>query len=146
MPIRTAHRKDGGPIEALLKSVPGVWQSFWRGDAVERALASADGLALVAEENGCVVGFICGHDNGFRAYLSELVVSESWQRRGLGSALLATLEQSIAQRGCQLVVADVYPPASFFYRGLGWREPQAKLLCHETVGVYAAQHSLQRTA
>ena len=115
---------------AATASAPAQSQRTWRSDAVARALASADDLALVAEENDSVVGFICGHDNGFRAYLSELVVSEQWQRRGLGSALLSALEQGVAKRGCHLPIADSYPPAVPFYRGLGWREPRASLLSH----------------
>ena len=137
MPIRTAHREDGAAIEALLRSVSGVWQRTWRSDAVARALASADELALVAEESNAIVGFICGHDNGFRASLSELVVSEQWQHRGLGAALLFALEQGVAERGCHLLIADVYPPAVPFYRGLGWREPHASLLSHVITGAAA---------
>jgi GNAT superfamily N-acetyltransferase len=117
-----------------------VWQAAWRDGVVERALVSAHGLALVAEESDTIVGFICGHDSGFRAYLNELVVSEPWQHHGVGSALLAALEQDLAQRGCQLLVADIYPPAAPFYCALGWCEPRATLLCHDITVVTAALH------
>jgi ribosomal protein S18 acetylase RimI-like enzyme len=138
MRIRSASRTDITVIDALLRSSPGVWQPSWRDDAVERALLSANGLAYVAEENGAVVGFACAHDTGFRAYLSEMVIAESWQRRGVGAALLGALQQGIAQRGCKLVVADIYPPAAAFYRALGWAEPRATLLCRDIVADNAA--------
>jgi predicted N-acetyltransferase YhbS len=138
MSIRKALHKDVAAIEALLRSVPGVWQASWHSGVVERALASAEGLALVAEENDTIIGFVCAHDNGFRAYLSELIVIGPWQHHGLGSALLAALEEDLAQRGCQLLVADIYPPATPFYRALGWRESRATLLCHDITNVTSA--------
>jgi predicted N-acetyltransferase YhbS len=90
-----------------LRTAPGVWQPAWRDDAVSRALIASDGLAFVAEQEGTLVGFACAHDTGFQAYLSEVVVSESWQRRGIGAALMAAVHRAIAECGCQLVVADI---------------------------------------
>lgn len=113
-----------------MQSIMGVWQPTWRPDSVQRSIAAADGLAFVAVEHGQILGFICGHDLGFRAYLSEFAVAEPRQRSGIGSALLGRFESALAQRGCQLVVADVYPPAEPFYRAHGWASPAAILLSH----------------
>ena len=131
MRMLTARPADLPAVEALLLSSPGVWQAAWRNDAVRRAVAAADGLAYIADEEGLLIGFACAHDVGFRAYLSELVVAEPHQRRGVGSALLAAVERGLAERGCTLVVADVFLPAAPFYRRLRWREPHAALLCHD---------------
>ena len=131
MRIRQARAADFTAVEVLLRSTAGVWQPTWRSDAVQRALLSSDGLAYVAENDGVLIGFVCAHDTGFRAYLSELVVTESHHRCGVGSALMAAVHKGVAQRGCKLVVADIYPPAVPFYRRLGWREPQAALLCRD---------------
>ena len=68
------------------------------------------------------------HDTGFRAYLSEMVVAESEQGRGIGSMLLEGVEEMLAERGCRLVVADAYPPAVSFYRKLGWGHPSSVLI------------------
>ena len=133
MPIRTARLADTPSVEFLLRSVPGVWQSSWRNDSVQRALLASDGLAFVAEEDGTLIGFACAHDVGFRAYLSELVVTESHQRQGVGSALLVAVQRAVAERGCKLLVADIYPPAAPFYHRLNWREPRASLLCRDIV-------------
>jgi len=128
--IRVANPADVASIQQLLRSISGVWQPIWRSDVVERALLSANGLAYVATDHS-LIGFGCAHDAGFRAYLSELVIAESWQRRGVGSALLAALQRGVAARGCKLVVADVFPPAVPFYRAHGWGEPLAVLLRRE---------------
>jgi predicted N-acetyltransferase YhbS len=128
--IRPATSADSSAITQLLQSITGVWQADWRSDAVQRSIAAADGLAFVAVEHGQVLGFISGHDLGFRAYLSEFAVAESRQHAGIGTALLHSFESALAQRGCRLVVADVYPPAEPFYRKCGWATPAAMLLSH----------------
>ena len=74
--IRTATEADIKSVKTLMRSVPGFWQDEWRSDVLERSIHSADGLAFVWEEGGQVLGFVCAHDLGFRAYLSELVVAE----------------------------------------------------------------------
>ena len=126
--IRRADRKDVPTIRQLLWSLPGVWQSVWREDVLERALDSAGDLSFVAMQNARVIGFVCAHDVGFRAYLSELAVSQDHQRQGIGAQLLRRMERALAARGCALLIADVYPPSEPFYAELGWRPPQATLL------------------
>jgi predicted N-acetyltransferase YhbS len=126
--IRKASREDIPAIRALIQSVPGLWEQGWREDVLERALASASGLALVAEEQGEVVGFVCAHDLGFRGYLSELAVDEQVRGRGIGAALVGAVEQRLAERGCSLAIADVWYEAEGFYRRLGWGQPDVVLL------------------
>ena len=128
MQIRVALSSDAAAVEALLRAVPGVWQPAWRSDVVTRAIEAAAGLAFVAAEGARVIGFACAHDTSFRAYLSELVVADASQWKGIGRALLSAIQQAIAARGCAVLVADVHPPAAAFYRALGWSEPRATLL------------------
>jgi predicted N-acetyltransferase YhbS len=128
--IRHAAPKDVPAIQQLLRSLPDVWQDSWREDVVERALDSARDLAFVAEEDDQIVGFASGHDTGFRAYLSELAVSRSHQRKGIGAQLVRRIEAELTARGCAVLIADVDPPAEPFYRKLGWRAPRATLLGH----------------
>lgn len=130
MKITPATTADSEAVTTLLKSIAGVWQPDWRPDSVHRSIVAAEGLAFVAVEREQIVGFICGHDLGFRAYLSEFAVAESHQRAGVGTALLRSFESALAQRGCRLVVADVYPPAEPFYRARGWGAPSSILLSH----------------
>ncbi len=115
-------------MEALLRALPGVWQETWRADCVRLGILNAGGLALVAYSNGTLIGFLCAHDVGFRAYLSEFAVAAEWQGKGVGSALLQRLETALRARGCALLVADVFPPAQGFYQKHGWGSPRSVLL------------------
>jgi ribosomal protein S18 acetylase RimI-like enzyme len=105
-----------------------MWQDSWRTDALEVAISSSGGLALVHEEGSAIDGFVCAHDVGFRAYLSELVVSPAGRGRGLGVRLLAEIERRLVERGCSTLIADVWRDAELFYRALGWSEPSVVLL------------------
>src|SRR5262245_64661769 len=111
-----------------MQSVPGFWDESWRPDVLERVLHSSDTIALVDHEATVIDGFICGHDVGFRAYLSELVVRPASQGRRVGSRLVAELERLLADRGCAVLIADVWRDAEPFYRGRGWSPPSVVLL------------------
>ena len=129
--IRPATPNDVPEIRSLMESVPGFWQPHWSNSTV--ALAIASHLAFVfeeksQEEHARVLGFICGHDLGFRAYLSELVVALESRRRGIGRALVHRVEQALSERGQTTLIADVWRDAIPFYRALGWGAPEAALL------------------
>jgi len=126
--IRLAGTSDIPRIETLMKSVAGFWDEGWRPDVLQRALAPSESIALVHEEDDTIDGFVCGHDVGFRAYLSELVVSPASQRRGVGSQLIAELERRLSDRGCTVLIADVWRDAAPFYRSHGWTPPAVALL------------------
>jgi ribosomal protein S18 acetylase RimI-like enzyme len=121
--IRPAAPGDVPRIQALMRSVPGFWDETWRPNVLERVLRAPETIALVHEEAGVVDGFVCGHDVGFRAYLSELVVSATSRGRGVGSRLIAALERRLAERGCAVLIADVWRDAEPFYRSRGWSPP-----------------------
>jgi GNAT superfamily N-acetyltransferase len=126
--IRPASASDIAGIRALMEAVPGFWDETWRADVLERAIASAETIALVHDEGAVLIGFACAHDVGFRAYLSAVVVSPTAQGRGVGACLLAEIERLLAARGCAVVIADVWRDAESFYRSQGWAPPAAVLL------------------
>ena len=130
--IRSAKSDDETAIKQLLCSLHGVWQKEWRDSAVSIALKSAGELALVAIVNKEIAGFVCFHDVGFRAYLSEMAIAERFQKSGIGSLLLRKAENILSKKGCKLVVADAYPPAEEFYRKNGWIKPNSTLLAKRT--------------
>jgi ribosomal protein S18 acetylase RimI-like enzyme len=136
--IRSATREDVPAIKELMRTEPGFWQDAWRHDVVERGIESAGGLAFVWQEAGQVLGFVCAHDLGFRAYLSALVVSERARSRGIGKRLVQHVEESLHERGCAILIADVWRNAAGFYQSLGWSEPEAVLL-RKKVGEGAGQ-------
>jgi ribosomal protein S18 acetylase RimI-like enzyme len=80
-------------------------------------------LFLVAEADGQLAGAVIGGWDGRRGMVYHLAVLPDWRRQGLGSALMAELEDRLRAKGClkyQLFVAvdnaDVIP----FYLALGW--------------------------
>ena len=127
--IRQATTSDVAAITTLMRSQAGFWQPCWRKDVVERGLAASDGLCFVWENAGQILGFACAHDLGFRAYLSELIVSEGNRHRGIGKKLVERVHQELTARGCAILISDVWRDAEAFYRSLGWEEPDALLLC-----------------
>jgi predicted N-acetyltransferase YhbS len=126
--IRAATPDDIPSIRALMKSEPGFWQENWQADALERGLESASGLAFVWDAGACIQGFICAHDLGFRAYLSELIVAPTARGQGIGRRLVQHVEQILKSRGCTIFIADVWRDAESFYRSLGWSPPDVILL------------------
>jgi GNAT superfamily N-acetyltransferase len=127
--IRTASTYDVDRIRALMKSVTGFWDEAWRPDVLERALASAETVAIVHLDAENIDGFACAHDLCFRAYLSELVVLPSAQGKGIGGQLLTEIEKRLKGRGYSVVIADVWRDAEEFYSAHGWTPPTVSLLC-----------------
>jgi ribosomal protein S18 acetylase RimI-like enzyme len=128
--IREAIAADIPSIVAMMQSVPGFWQPWWSEDTIEKALNSARGLAFVFEDNSHILGFVCAHDLGFRAYLSELVVDNQARHQGIGALLLRAVEAALRNRNQRVLIADVWHDAESFYRSLGWEPPDAVLLRH----------------
>jgi predicted N-acetyltransferase YhbS len=126
--IRKVEQNDIPAIKALMQSEPGFWQDVWRPDVLERGLASSGDLSFVWEEDGQVIGFVCAHDFGFRSYLSELIVKRSARNRDIGTKLVERIHQELSERGCAVLISDVWKDAEDFYKALGWSEPDAKLL------------------
>jgi GNAT superfamily N-acetyltransferase len=82
----------------------------------------------VWEENSEILGFVCAHDLGFRAYLSELVVGRGTRHRGIGTYLVHAVEEALRGKDRRVLIADIWRDAEPFYRSLGWEPPDALLL------------------
>jgi len=126
--IRKISDSDIEAVKTLYTSQPGLWREEWRVEALERAIATSDGLSFIWEEEGAITGFICGHDCGFQACLSGLVVSPAAQGEGIGARLVAHLQSVLTKRGCAEIIAEIDPKAKFFYRELGWRPGENLLM------------------
>ncbi len=111
-----------------MQAEPGFWQPWWSDSTVADAISSADGLAFVWEENSEILGFVCAHDLGFRAYLSELVVGGGARHRGIGTCLVQAVEQALRGKDRRVLIADIWRDAEPFYRSLGWEPPDVLLL------------------
>jgi ribosomal protein S18 acetylase RimI-like enzyme len=126
--IREATTSDILEIRTLMQTVPGFWQQWWSDTTIAAAIESAHDLAFVWEENSLILGFVCAHDLGFRAYLSELVVDNSVRNQGIATQLVRAVEAVLTGRGKQVLIADVWHESEPFYRSLGWERPDVILL------------------
>lgn len=111
-----------------MQSEPGFWDASWDDDVINQGMKTADGLTFVWEESDQILGFICAHDLGFRAYLNELIVHKSIRNRGVGRKLLEHVENTLVSRGRTILISDVWKDAEKFYKSLGWSNPDVLLL------------------
>ncbi len=83
-------------------------------------------LVLVAlKPDDTVVGFIIGYSSGRAGAIYTLDVHPDYRRRGIGSRLIAALEEELWAQGVEsirLEVAIENPDALGLYRRLGYKE------------------------
>lgn len=90
---------------------------------IARKLAVDDGLFLVAEEDGAVVGAVMAGYDGHRGWMNYLAVAPERQTSGTGRALVAAAEDGLAARGCpkvNLQIRDTNTAVVGFYERLGY--------------------------
>ena len=102
-----------------------------------RRAADNEGVVLVAEDDGEVIGFASGEvyrrtrDERFEVIdyvngeVTELYVAPQARRRGVATALLAALDDHFRKQGCGVVRIEVFAPnaaARAFYANLGYQE------------------------
>lgn len=91
---------------------------------LERKLERDPDLFLVAEAGNQLVGTVMGGFDGRRGMVYHLAVSQPFRRRGIGSRLMAELEDRLRGKGCLrcylLVQADNLDAVKY-YEAVGWR-------------------------
>ena len=131
MIIRDAQRDDAPELTRLLKQLgyPTTVDAVVR--RVARLAASDADRLVVAELDERVVGLASIHVSLAIEYdkpaakLSAIVVDERYRRRGIGEALVETMETEGRVRGCCLIfltTAERRCRAHDFYRRLGFEE------------------------
>jgi len=91
--------------EEAVAAASGLFDGPADPDATRRFLASPGHHLFVAYESGVPAGFVSGveithPDKGTEMFLYELGVDESFQRRGIGRALVGRLAQVAREAGC----------------------------------------------
>lgn len=138
--IRPAHEGDRDFVVGLVPRLLEFGSPSWRdpdalrsgyGSALARALSSQDHRAtmLIAQtRDQTPVGFISlkvvdSIEEGERAHVADLAVTEDARRKGVGTALMRAGEAWARERGFQVLGLDVWSTnhaASRFYRHLGY--------------------------
>ena len=89
------------------------------------ASAPVGRVALAAESNGVLSGFLVASIIAGEAELESIVVAPEARRRGLGGALLRALIEAATVRKVTRLLLEVRASndrALAFYRATGWRE------------------------
>jgi ribosomal protein S18 acetylase RimI-like enzyme len=90
---------------------------------IRKKLAVERELFFVALSGGAVIGTVMGGYDGHRGWVYAVAVRPSFQRRGIGTALLRRLEAALAERGCLKVNLQVRASNAAvvaFYERLGY--------------------------
>ncbi|MGF1626944.1 MAG: GNAT family N-acetyltransferase [Alphaproteobacteria bacterium] len=94
-------------------------------DPEEHARAHAEGVVLVAESEGDLVGFLMLWPADGRAHIVEVSVMRAHQGKGIGRALFAAAEDWARAAGFNEATLTTYldvPWNAPFYRHLGYRD------------------------
>ena len=119
VPMRRRHLRAVLRIEAMV--YPRPWSlSLFLGELALRATRSY----VVARVDGQVVGYAGVMQSGEDAHVTTLAVDPAWQRRRVGTRLLAHLTRVAAERGASHLTLEVRVsngPAQALYRRFGFR-------------------------
>ncbi|HEX5125427.1 MAG TPA: GNAT family acetyltransferase [Rhodocyclaceae bacterium] len=90
---------------------------------IDKKLAEQDDLFFVALVKNIVVGTILAGYDGHRGWLYSVAVNPLYQKKGIGSALVAYAESALTKLGCMkinLQLADGNENVASFYESLGY--------------------------
>lgn len=94
---------------------------------LRRALRVGSTCVLVAEADGQVVGSVIGTFDGWRGNIYRLAVHPDYRRRGLARALVAEVEQRLADQGARRITALLEKEhlwATGFWEAVGYQLDQ----------------------
>src|SRR4030042_6000941 len=80
-------------------------------------------LFLIAETGGHIIGTVLGGFDGRRGMVYHLAVDDLYQKKGVGTALMAELERRMRRKGCikaYLLVTRDNLDAIRFYESQSW--------------------------
>lgn len=121
--IRPFEQADEAQVIALWQEC-GLQRS-WNNPHLDiaRKLAAGDGLFLVAEIDGVVVGTLMAGYDGHRGSINYVGVLPGNRKMGIGRALVSEAEKLLVERGCPKINLQVRTEnleAVEFYRRLGY--------------------------
>jgi ribosomal protein S18 acetylase RimI-like enzyme len=122
--VRSFQLSDYAPLTNLLKDVLSATCYDETMEAFGRQLSWDSELVLVALVQQQVVGMIIGTIDNNNGYYYRIAVASSYQRKGVGRALIQGLKKKFEQRKVSRVLVtmdDHNAPIQPFYESLGYR-------------------------
>lgn len=97
-------------------------------EAMKRVKACSTAVFLVCEVEGKVVGVVRGNYDGSRAIIHQLSVHPTYQRQGIGKALVREIVKRFQQMGASTVSATVTDESLRFWQKIGFIKTKAFLV------------------
>ncbi len=110
MEIRQLTIDDYNAASTLWQNVPGVGLNNIDDsrEGIERYLRRNPSTCFVAEANGTLAGCILAGHDGRRGYIYHLVVSQDYQRQGVGKTLVHAALDALMAEGIAKVALVVF--------------------------------------
>jgi len=121
--IRAMGESDAASVAGILREAPEA--VFWPEGSVKEVLTWESALALVADWNGKVIGFVIGRQAADEAEILNLAVALAFRGKGEGTALLSSTVEEFRRRGVKRVFLEVRESNASgiaFYRKHGFSE------------------------
>lgn len=100
-----------------------------RADALHKRIAHDDGLFLLAERKGAIIGSLIGSWDGWRGGMARLVVDPAHRRGGVARALVTEVERRLARLGAERLALRVFhneSGAADFWASAGYAQETAE--------------------
>lgn len=97
-------------------------------EAMKRVHNCSAARFLVCEMEGKVVGVVRGNYDGSRAMIHQLSVHPSYQRRGIGTALVKEIVRRFQQMGAPTVTVTVTDKSLPFWEKVGFKKTKVFLV------------------
>ena len=120
--IRELEVADIAQVIDLWEAVGDYHEHLDTPQALARKASSEEGLFLVAEVGGRVVGTVMGSYDGRMAFIARLAVAVGHRRHGIATSLMRELERRLQEKGA--------PQASL----LVWHSNVAGIALYESMG------------
>jgi len=96
-------------------------------EAMKRVKECSAAVFLVCEIDGRVVGVVRGNYDGSRAIIHQLSVHLTYQKQGIGTALVKEIVKRFRQMGAPTVSATVTEESLPFWQKVGFRKTKVLL-------------------
>jgi N-acetylglutamate synthase-like GNAT family acetyltransferase len=97
-------------------------------EAMKRVKMCSAAVFLVCEIDGKVVGVVRGNYDGSRAIVHQLSVHPTYQRQGIGTALVKEIVERFQQLGAPTVSATVTEKSLPFWQKVGFKKTKVFLV------------------